>query len=157
MADPDDCPFCAIVSGREPARIVYTDNDAVAFLPLNPAARGHCLVVPRVHIADFFALDGPAAGRLSTAVLEVAKAVELALNPEGMNLIASAGAAAQQTIFHLHVHVLPRMTSDRIGDIWPSAEAASAKDADDIQALIAAAVRSRSRNIGSTPPSQPAQ
>ena len=149
-----DCPFCAIVAGAQPARMVYADNHNVAFLPLHPATRGHTLVVPRSHAADFLALDAPAAARLSAAVLAVAAAVQDAIEPEGMNLITSAGAAAAQTVFHLHVHVLPRTTGDRVGDIWPADQPMSENEADHVQELIASAVHRSTGPISRSPATQ---
>jgi histidine triad (HIT) family protein len=120
---------------------VYADDDCVAFLPHSPATWGHTLVVPRDHVADFFSIQPAAASRLSSAVLTVAAAVRAAVHPDGMNLVTSAGHAAQQTVPHLHVHVVPRTTGDRIGTIWPSDEPIAADAAEQLQSLIASAVR----------------
>jgi len=102
--------------------MVWSGDGAIAFLPLHPATAGHTLVVPRVHVPDFLALDDDLGASMSRAVLAVAHAVRDAMQPDGMNLITSSGTAAQQTVFHLHVHVLPRYDGDRVGDIWPPPE-----------------------------------
>jgi histidine triad (HIT) family protein len=134
-----NCAFCAIVEGDRSARVVYQDPYSVAFLPLNPATRGHTLVVPRRHVADIFGLDLQLAAQFSKSVLRAAVAVRTALAPDGMNLITSSGEAAQQTVFHLHVHVLPRGSSDRVGDLWPEDQPMVASEADLIQQQILSA------------------
>jgi histidine triad (HIT) family protein len=141
VSDAPQCPFCAIVRGDEPARVVWSDPHAIAFLPLRPAATGHTLVAPREHFDDIWAL-GAAGGlptiRLTRAVLHVANGVRQALRPEGLNIINSAGAAASQTVLHLHVHLVPRWTGDRIGNIWPPDRPAAAAAQDKVAALIRA-------------------
>jgi histidine triad (HIT) family protein len=107
------CIFCAIASGRAPARFVYQDDDACAFLDANPLRLGHTLVVPRRHVRDLMdegapetlAAIGPALHR--TALLLATKLVA-----DGISVLQANGAAAGQTVFHLHFHLLPRPTSD---------------------------------------------
>ena len=140
------CPFCDIVAESGKARLVYEDDATVAFLPLNPATPGHTLVVPRDHIADFFEATPLLIGQLGRATQRVAEAVRRAVNPDGTNLITSAGRAAQQTVFHLHVHVLPRFDGDRVGDIWPDDQPIDASEADEIQRMIVSAVESSASN-----------
>jgi histidine triad (HIT) family protein len=120
LTDNPDCPFCAITHGRDRSTELVCETDAwVAFFPLDPATPGHTLIVPRDHVSDVWRLDGELAGKLMTAVLRVGEAVGRALEPEGMNLITSAGSAAEQTVFHLHLHIVPRWRSDGFGRIWP--------------------------------------
>lgn len=118
-SDPD-CPFCEIVQREDPdAREVYRDEHVVAFFPLEPATLGHTLIVPRSHIPDVWALDDGMAQRLAVATTHLSAAVKKALHPEGLNLIQSNGKAASQTIFHLHIHIVPRWKGDAVGRIWP--------------------------------------
>ncbi|MFF6996196.1 HIT family protein [Streptomyces sp. NPDC008313] len=117
--DGPRCPFCDIVRGAAFGRIVHEDADSVAFLPLRPATDGHVLVVPRRHLRDLWDLDDTTAAALSRSVLTVARAVRAAFRPDGLNLVNSAGAAATQTVMHLHVHVVPRFEGDRVGSFWP--------------------------------------
>ncbi|MFC2285285.1 MAG: HIT domain-containing protein, partial [Corynebacterium matruchotii] len=107
MANPS-CPFCAIIMGEGWAREVYRDDHTVAFFPLRPATFGHTLVVPRRHIPDIWGLPEADAACLSRAVLRVAAALRAAVAPAGLNIIQSSGAAATQTVPHLHVHLVPR-------------------------------------------------
>lgn len=116
----EDCAFCEIARGEaKDVDVVGSGVDWVAFFPLNPATPGHTLVIPRSHISDFWEADAGVAASLAIASLHVGKAIEGALSPQGMNLITSAGAAAEQTVFHLHIHLVPRWPGDAIGRIWP--------------------------------------
>ena len=99
--------------------VVYQSAEVLALFPLRPATRGHTLVVPRDHVPDLWALDPAGAPPLVEAVLRVAHAIRRGLVPEGLNVIASVGAAATQTVQHLHVHVVPRWRGDGFGGIWP--------------------------------------
>lgn len=118
-SDPD-CPFCEIVQRDDPdAREVYRDEHVVAFFPDNPATLGHTLVIPRLHIPDVWSLDQATAAQLARVTTQLASAVRRAVNPEGLNIIQSNGEAASQTVFHLHVHLVPRWSGDAVGPIWP--------------------------------------
>lgn len=131
-----DCIFCAIESGLAPSHPVYEDEHTVAFMDINPAVEGHVLVIPRRHAADLFELREDEAGPYMTAVLRVAHNVRKALQPDGMNLFQSSGTAAWQSVFHLHVHVLPRRHGDQIA--MPGT--AGPADHDEL-ARLAAAIR----------------
>jgi histidine triad (HIT) family protein len=104
----DGCIFCQIVAGEVAAEIVHQTPGAVAFLDVFPAARGHVLVVPRVHAPTLVDLDDRALADLFLAVKEVQRKVRDALSPLGMNVGWNHGRPAGQHVFHLHVHVLPR-------------------------------------------------
>jgi len=112
------CVFCEIIAGRSPAKMVYAWLDAIAFEPLNPVAPGHVLVVPRIHVQD--ALVDP----VVTAVT-FHRAAELAARHHPCNLIASAGEAATQTVFHLHAHIVPREHGDGLPLPWTPQQAKS--------------------------------
>lgn len=115
-----DCPFCAIARGEERTVEIVCEADSwVAFFPLNPATPGHTLVIPRTHVADLWSADAMVAADLMAAVIKVGRAITAALTPEGMNLITSAGETAEQTVFHLHLHVVPRWRRDGFDRIWP--------------------------------------
>ncbi|NUT36626.1 MAG: HIT family protein [Hamadaea sp.] len=141
MSTRSDCPFCAIVEGAGPARVVYGDEHTVAFLPLFPATVGHVLVVPREHVDDIWAMNPDLAGEVAKAVLRVAWGVRQALSPEGLNVINSSGAAASQTISHLHMHVVPRWEGDAMGAIWPQAQAGRDAEQDSVAARLRDACR----------------
>ena len=116
----EDCPFCEIVQREDPdAREVYRNEHVVAFFPMEPATLGHTLVVPRKHISDVWDLDENTATHLARAVVRISHAMRTAVEPEGLNIIQSNGEVATQTVFHLHVHIVPRWNGDAIGRIWP--------------------------------------
>jgi histidine triad (HIT) family protein len=118
--DAADCVFCDIARGKDrTVDVVCEDEDWISFFPLNPATPGHTLVIPRKHVADLWQVEPPLSGELMTAVIRVGRAIDRALKPEGMNLITSAGQTAEQTVFHLHLHVVPRWRRDGFGRIWP--------------------------------------
>jgi histidine triad (HIT) family protein len=97
-----NCPFCAIARGEDKSvEIVCEAEEWVAFFPTEPATPGHTLVIPRLHVADLWDAPASLAGDLMAAVVRVGRAIRTALTPEGMNLISSSGAVAEQTVYHL--------------------------------------------------------
>ena len=108
--DPD-CVFCGIVSGAVPSYQVHADEHAVAFLDLEPWHRGHTLVVPRRHVPDLVT-GAPALAEIAPAVDAVARLLQHRLAADGINLVSSTGRVAGQTVFHLHVHVVPRYADE---------------------------------------------
>lgn len=135
--DPD-CAFCAIAQGADTSVETVCEAETwMAFFPLNPATRGHTLVIPRTHVADLWQVEPPLDADLAGTVIRVGRAIDEALHSEGLNLIASAGATAEQTVFHLHLHVVPRWRADGFGAIWPPGDRYENAD------LSAAAVRIR--------------
>src|SRR5512142_2340162 len=110
---PDACVFCAIVAGTASAEVVYEDAQTLAFLDIAPLARGHVLVVPREHVGALWELADDLAAAVMRTTVRLAGAVDAAFDPDGINLFHSTGAAAGQTVFHLHLHVVPRWRGDR--------------------------------------------
>jgi histidine triad (HIT) family protein len=120
IADPHSCDFCAIARGHDSnVEVVCEAETWIAFFPLSPATPGHTLIIPRKHVTDLWKADPELGADLMRAVIRVGRAITASLQPEGMNLITSAGAAAEQSVFHLHLHVVPRWRRDGFGDIWP--------------------------------------
>lgn len=136
MSDQKRCPFCQIVRGEAPAEIVCEAEDWLAFFPDTPAVSGHTLVIPRRHVPNFLALEPALGSSLMAGVVRIGRAIETALQPRGMNLISSAGDAADQSVFHLHLHVVPRQTGDRIGRIWPPDKPIDEEVKEDVADLI---------------------
>jgi histidine triad (HIT) family protein len=114
----NDCLFCGIVAGEVPAQIVDSDEHTVAFMDINPATRGHALVVPRTHTADLFEISDEDLERTLLAVRRLARRIEGALEPDGFNLLNSCRPAAWQTVFHFHIHVIPRYDDDPLKLPW---------------------------------------
>ena len=136
--DPD-CEFCQIVWGERPARVVADAPDALAFFPLRPVCPGHTIVIPKTHVPDLWAASSLLSAGLMQAVIRVGHAIDTALRPDGLNLISSAGQAASQTVFHLHLHVVPRWAGDRLGSIWPPSPPFGEEVKDETAAAIRAA------------------
>jgi histidine triad (HIT) family protein len=106
------CAFCEIVAGRVPANVVYEDERTLAFLDIHPANPGHTLVVPKRHVADVYTLDDADAAAVMSTVRCVARAIRQALAPDGLNLFQTNGRAAFQSVFHFHMHLIPRWWND---------------------------------------------
>jgi histidine triad (HIT) family protein len=117
MSDPD-CIFCKIVAGELPARILDEDERTVAFMDINPATRGHALVVPRRHARDLLSVEHDDLVAVTVSAARLAGRMTERLGAAGVNLINSCGAAAWQTVFHFHVHVIPRYEGDPLRLPW---------------------------------------
>jgi histidine triad (HIT) family protein len=113
-----DCLFCGIVAGDVPAQIVDSDEHTVAFMDINPATRGHALVVPRAHAADLMDITDDDLERTALAARRLARRMETALSPDGFNVLNACRPAAWQTVFHYHVHVIPRYDDDPLRLPW---------------------------------------
>jgi histidine triad (HIT) family protein len=133
VADPD-CIFCKIVAGEIPSAIVDEDESTVAFMDINPATRGHALVVPREHYVDLLEIPPAALAEVATAAKRLAERVKERLGADGVNLLNSCGVAAWQTVFHFHVHVIPRYDGDPLRLPWTPGTG----DPDEIAAAAAA-------------------
>jgi len=116
-ADPD-CLFCKIVAGEIPATIVAQDERTIAFMDINPATRGHALVVPRAHARDVHAIDTEDLKAVAATAQQLAAKALDRLGADGVNLLNSNGAAAWQTVFHFHMHVIPRYADDPLQLPW---------------------------------------
>ena len=103
-----DCVFCRILAGTEPCEKVYEDEHTIAFLDIAQATEGHSLVVPREHCADLYDIGEERAAQVMRASVRVAELLTRALEPAGMNLFQASRPAAWQTVYHFHMHVVPR-------------------------------------------------
>lgn len=115
---PDSCIFCAIIAGQAPATVVHEDEDTLAFMDINPATQGHVLVVPKRHARDIFDVDEEDALHVMRTAVRVGRAIDKALQPDGVNLIQANRRAAFQSVYHFHVHVIPRWWDDGIAPPW---------------------------------------
>ena len=111
MSDPD-CLFCKIAAGEIPATVVREDERTVAFMDISPWTRGHALVIPRVHAPDLWTVGTEDLQACAVAAQDLAARARDRLGAAGVNLLNSCGEAAWQTIFHLHIHVIPRYEGD---------------------------------------------
>jgi histidine triad (HIT) family protein len=114
------CVFCGIVQGTEPAEVIDEDEDTVSFLDIAPFTRGHTLVVPRAHTEDLWSADEQTAAAVMRSAHRVAALLRDRLRPDGLNLLQATREIAFQTVFHLHVHVIPRYQADTmVVPSWP--------------------------------------
>ena len=116
-ADPE-CIFCKIVAGDLPATKVDEDERTVSFMDIAPATRGHTLVVPRKHTADLLSIDAEDLAACSAAAQRLAARAKDKLGADGVNLLNACGAPAWQTVFHFHLHVIPRYHDDPLRLPW---------------------------------------
>jgi len=116
-SDPD-CIFCAIAAGEAPAEIIDSDEHTVTLLDINPATKGHALVIPRAHTEDLMSIGEEELCHTAVAAQRAAKRMEETLQPDGFNVINACGVAAWQTVFHFHLHVVPRFTDDPLELPW---------------------------------------
>ena len=133
MRDPD-CLFCKIAAGEIPATRVREDERTIAFMDINPATRGHLLVIPREHSTDLLEVGGEDLAACMAAAQELAGRLGDKLGADGVNVLNSCGRAAWQTVFHFHVHVIPRYAGDPLRLPWTPAPG----DRDEIAAAAAA-------------------
>ena len=118
MARDPDCLFCKIVAGEIPGTKVAEDERTVAFMDINPATRGHLLVVPRDHSADVTEIPPEDLDAVARMGQRMARQVKDKLGADGVNLLNSCGSPAWQTVFHFHLHVIPRYEGDPLRLPW---------------------------------------
>jgi histidine triad (HIT) family protein len=117
MRDPD-CIFCKIVAGELPAAIVGEDERTISFMDIAPATRGHALVIPREHSADLLGIEAEDLTAVGLAAQRLAKRAKQQLGADGVNLLNACGAVAFQSVFHFHMHVIPRYEGDSLRLPW---------------------------------------
>ncbi len=120
MAEPHDanCVFCKIVAGTIPCFKLHETDDALAFMDINPANEGHCLVIAKAHHPTVLDLPPDLFARLAPVIHKVAGAVWRTVQPDGLNLVQANGKGAAQSVPHFHVHVLPRRLGDQLDFNW---------------------------------------
>ncbi len=119
----DDCIFCKIANGEIPSTTIYENEEFRVFFDINPASKGHCLIVPKEHYSNIFDIDKETAGRLFSLATVVAGSLKKELNCEGMNIVQNNGEIAGQTVFHFHLHLIPRYTGDTVNVGWQPGQA----------------------------------
>ena len=118
MSAESDCIFCGIVAGDLPAEIIDSDEHTITLMDINPATRGHALVIPRRHATDLMDIDPDDLARCAVAAQRIAKRMEETLRPDGFNLLNAVRAAGWQTVYHFHIHVIPRYVDDPLKLPW---------------------------------------
>ena len=114
----DDCIFCKIATGKIPSATVYEDSHFRVILDINPATKGHCLIIPKEHFDNIYDLDGETAGKLFSLATCIARAMRDALGCDGMNIVQNNGEISGQTVLHFHLHLIPRYEGDGVQLTW---------------------------------------
>ncbi|MBB6454677.1 histidine triad (HIT) family protein [Salirhabdus euzebyi] len=115
----EDCIFCKIINGEIPSAKVYEDEDVYAFLDISQVTKGHTLVIPKKHVKDVFETPEEIAQSLFARVPKIAKGIKKAYEPKGLNILNNNGQFAGQSVFHVHIHLIPRYSdNDGFGAKW---------------------------------------
>ena len=132
-----DCIFCGIIEGKIPAVIVWQNDEYACFMDKYPMNQGHVLVVPKKHYKFLFDMPLPAVGKLFEHAAKIANAICKVLKPDGVNIGQSNGEVASQTVFHVHVHVVPRFKGDANENFWPQRKNTTTEQLNDLAGQIA--------------------
>ncbi len=115
MHQQDDCIFCQIVQGKAPCYKLYEDELSLVFLDIFPAAPGHLLIITKEHFSDIFEAKPEALARVASNSVKMASAIQQVVNPDGLGVYQLNKAAAGQTVFHYHMHLIPQFAGKNIG------------------------------------------
>lgn len=118
----DDCIFCKIANGMIPSKTIYENSDCKVILDISPASKGHTLIIPKEHFDNIFDMDSDTAGKIFSLGAAVARALKQATGCEGMNVVQNNGVIAGQTVFHFHLHLIPRYEGDNVTVHWTPKE-----------------------------------
>ena len=114
----EDCVFCKILNGDIPSNTIYENSEFKVIMDISPATKGHVLVLPKEHFKDIYDIDAETAGKLFQLAAVVARALKEVLHCDGLNIIQNNGEIAGQTVFHFHMHLIPRYENDGAGITW---------------------------------------
>ena len=118
----ENCIFCKLAGGEIPTATLYEDEDFRVILDANPAAKGHALIIPKEHYANLYELDDELAGKVLVLAKKMITKLTDILGCEGYNIVQNNGEAAGQTVFHFHMHLIPRFKDDGVGVTWKMGE-----------------------------------
>ncbi len=107
-----NCIFCDIIAGKAHAEVLYEDESVISFLDIRPVNYGHTLVIPKAHYENFLAVEKKDLESLIVVTQKISSAIAKSINPDGFNIVANNGIAAGQTVFHFHLHIIPRFSHD---------------------------------------------
>lgn len=131
----DDCIFCKLANGVFPTNKIYEDDDFTVILDAAPASRGHALILPKQHCDNLYVLPDEIGAKVMPVAKKVASAMKKALSCDGVNVVQNNEPAAGQTVFHFHVHVIPRMEKDHMGLVWKPGKPTDAEQAETCRIL----------------------
>ena len=118
----ENCIFCKLAGGEIPTATLYEDEDFRVILDANPAAKGHVLIIPKEHYANLYELDDELAGKVLVLAKKMITKLTDILGCDGYNIVQNNGEAAGQTVFHFHMHLIPRFKDDGVGVTWKMGE-----------------------------------
>lgn len=121
MAD-SNCIFCKIANGEIPSKTLYEDQDVRVIFDISPASKGHAIIIPKQHVSDLFECPDELAAKLLPVAKKVGAALKEELSCDGVNILQNNGEAAGQTVFHLHIHIIPRYQNDSVNITWEHLE-----------------------------------
>lgn len=113
----DNCIFCKIIAGEIPSRTIYEDDDFKVILDVNPASKGHALILPKNHCANLYEIDEELLAKAAKLAKKLATHMSKALDCDGLNLLQNNGEVAGQTVFHFHMNLIPRYRSMKNDDL----------------------------------------
>ena len=113
-----DCTFCKIANGEIPSATLYEDEDFRVILDLGPASKGHALILPKAHAANIYEISDDMAAKAMILAKKMATKMTEALKCDGFNIVQNNGEPAGQTVFHFHMHLIPRYEGDQVGITW---------------------------------------
>ena len=125
----ENCIFCKIIDGVIPSTVIYEDENVKVILDIAPAAKGHAILIVKEHVENVFELPVDLAGKVFAVVPKVAAAIKETLGCDGLNILQNNGVAAGQTVFHLHIHFIPRWDNDNVHIKWETGEYADGEAA----------------------------
>ncbi len=125
-----DCIFCKIANGEIPSATIFENDDMRVILDIAPAAKGHAIMLIKHHAANIFEIDSDTASRIFKEVPRIARAIREVTKCDGMNILQNNGPAAGQTVFHLHIHFIPRYDNDTVNVGWQTGGYAEGEAAD---------------------------
>ena len=137
----DDCIFCKIANGEIPANALYEDDLVKVIFDLSPASEGHVLILPKSHYDDVYSLDDDTAAHIFKVAVKIANAMKKSLNIDGLNIVQNNGEAAGQTVFHFHVHIIPRYENGPAMVTWEPGKA-EPEDLEKISSMLKAELES---------------
>ncbi len=114
----NDCVFCKIINKEFDANIVYEDEHIIAFLDKFPSSLGHTLIVPKKHVSNIFELDKETGAKIFQKAIDISNAMKNVLGIENINILQNNGSLASQTVFHFHMHIIPRYENDNVTISW---------------------------------------
>lgn len=118
-----NCIFCKIIGGEIPSKTLFENDEFKVIFDISPASKGHVIILPKYHAANIFELPEEVTAKAFVLAKKIATVLKEVLNCDGVNILQNNGEAAGQTVFHLHIHVIPRYKDDNMGLTWKQGEA----------------------------------